>query len=796
MKGNPGKKRDGLAILLLLGIATLFFADVLFLGRSLYLRDLTRYYYPTKQIVREVILNGEIPYWNRYYSAGQPMAANPEYEVFYPPQWLVLLPSYDLGYRLHIVFHVYLAIAGMYLLARSMNLQVRTAFFGAVVFALGGLYLSLVNLLPIMFAVAWMPLIFLFTRRCLLLPNLRDFSLAAIFLGLQMLVGEPTTLVQTGFVMGCYGLYRAWHNPRRLSVAARNTLLIGMLVMAGMLVGAVQMFPAIDHVGDSIRSRPFDFSLVTAWSMPYAKPLEIVFPNIFGHMAKDNVVWYWAGGMYKRTGSAFLYSIYLGLGTAVLFLSALAVRPRGGGLVLAVAGASTLLALGGNTPLFRLLYDLKLGRSIRYPEKFAMMGLFALLMLACLMFERVLRRDRATINAAIGVALGTAIVAGAILIFSFMPWYQETFSQLWGARAAGPAKIMADMYRVDWAVALARGLILGALLWWARERGTPTRWFGLFMIFVLVDIGIIGKELTPTHGRDFFTPPPVASTFDTDKQSYRIFHEADWYGSTDVARKYFSTGSSVYWVVRNGMYPMTPATWGFSTVLERDYDKTALLSTVDLVDAVWKVKKERPKDWSEIFLAMSNGRYHSEFVPFEEESKRVKGNHLISRPMKFERGVEWPRYYFAGQMEQIADADEFTQKLIDEEWSRRVAFVQFPAFEPARGVVRSARETANTARIELEAEGRSYLVMSVTPHKYWRATIDGKPLELHVTNVGYQGAIIPPGRHVVEMRYRNDVVVVAGGISIAAALGLASLAIFRRRTVRSPETYPHSQGIE
>ncbi|HUF18120.1 MAG TPA: hypothetical protein VMS12_08785 [Thermoanaerobaculia bacterium] len=796
MKMIPGQRRDWLAVLLLLGLATLFFADVLFLGRSLYLRDLTRYYYPTKKIVREVILSGEIPYWNRFYSAGQPMAANPEYEIFYPPQWLVLLPSYDFGYRLHIVFHVYLAIAGMYLLLRSMNLQIRTAFFGAVVFALGGVYLSLVNLLPIMFAVAWMPLIFLFTRRCLLMPNLRDFSLAALLMGLQMLVGEPTTLVQTWFLMGCYGLYRAWHNPGRLSVVARNMLLIGLLGVAGLLVGAVQMFPAIDHVGDSIRSRPFDFSLVTAWSMPYAKPLELIFPNIFGHIAKDNVVWYWASGLYKSTGSAFLYSIYPGLGTAALFLAAIAVRPRGGGLVLAIVAASTLLALGGNTPLFRLLYDLKLGTSVRYPEKFAMMGLFALLMLGCFMFERVLRRDRAVIQAAMGIALGTAIVAGAILIFSFTPWYQEAFSKLWGTRATGPAKIMADIYRIDWAVALARGLILVGLLWWAKEKGTPTRWFAAFMLFVLIDLGMIGKELTPTHGRDFFTPPPVAATFDQDRENYRIFHEADWHGSTDTARKYFSTGSSVYWVVRNGLYPMTPATWGFSMVLERDYDKTALLPTVDLVDAMWKIKQERPDDWSEIFMAMSNARYRSAFVPFEEEAKRVKGNHRISRPMEFERVEEWPRYYFAEQMVRVEDAAEFTKMLSEASWSRSVAFVHIPAFEPSEGVVKSVEETNNTARIEVESEGRSFLVMSVTPHKYWSATLDGTPVELHVTNIGYQGVVIPPGRHVVEMRYRNDVVVASGGISILATLCLIPMAIFRRSATGAAEPRAHSQGVE
>ena len=106
-------RSDNLAIGFLLAFITLLFADVLFLGRNFYFRDLTRYYYPTKKLVRDTILSGEFPSWNPLLAAGQPMAANPDYSVFYPPQWLTLLPGYDFGYRLHIVVHFYIAAIGM-----------------------------------------------------------------------------------------------------------------------------------------------------------------------------------------------------------------------------------------------------------------------------------------------------------------------------------------------------------------------------------------------------------------------------------------------------------------------------------------------------------------------------------------------------------------------------------------------------------------------------------------------------------------------------------------------------------
>src|SRR5206468_2611013 len=114
--------------------------------------------------------------WNRFFSAGQPMAANPEHEMFYPLTWLILLPSYDLGFRLLILIHIAISLVAMYALLRSMELRVFAAWFGAVSWGLGGLVLSYVNLLPILFSVAWLPLTCLFARRFLLRKSVRDFA--------------------------------------------------------------------------------------------------------------------------------------------------------------------------------------------------------------------------------------------------------------------------------------------------------------------------------------------------------------------------------------------------------------------------------------------------------------------------------------------------------------------------------------------------------------------------------------------------------------------------------------------
>ena len=786
-----GRRADAVALASLALIATLLFADVLIGINNFYMRDLTRYYYPTKQILREIVYGGEFPYWNRYFSAGQPIAANPEHEVFYPLTWLILLPSYDLGYRLLILVHIYIALFGMYALLRSMELRPFPAWFGAMSFGLGGLYLSDVNLLPILFCAAWIPWTSMYVRRFLLRPNLRDYALAALFLGLQFLVGEPTTIMQTGMLIGMYALYRGWYARPRVSKSLTRVVWIALLSATALGVGAAQVLPAIDHVRDSARSRPFDFDLVSAWSMPWSKFAELIYPNILGHISIKRVMWYWGGGLYPGMGSPFLFSIYVGLAVVALTVGGAFVRPRGGRLVFLICFVSAILALGGHTPVLRWLYRAGIATTIRYPEKFAMIGVFALIVFAAQMLDRLLAGDETIRDGALGFTVATTAVAGAIAAIAFTPLYSRTFMRIWGITAGPGANRMVAVSRQDWIVAAVRGAILIAVFWSAC-RIRHRVWIAAAGLFIAADLAWVTWELNPRMPRRFFDPPPIAAVFPRNRADFRIFHEADWYGTEEIARKFFSTGEAVYWIVRNGLFPMTPAGSRLRTVIERDYDKTALMPTVDFADSVWDVKRSGRGEWWEPFMAMSNAWYRGVYRDFDHESKRVHGDFKNAKPIQFMASSPYPRYYFADQIVTIRDRQDFVAKLSNESFSRKVAFVPQPGYVPARGIVRAVRESANRATLDVESFGQGFLVMSVTPHKYWRVAVDGRPVPAVVTNIAYQGIVVTPGKHRVVMEYRNELVQIGMLISALLILLLMGVVVFHRPRV----DYPHLEAYE
>jgi hypothetical protein len=775
------RRAEVFAVASLALIVTLAFGDVLIGVNNFYMRDLTRYYYPTKQILREIVYGGEFPYWNRYFSGGQPVAANPEHEVFYPLTWLILLPSYDLGYRLHILLHIYIGVLGMYALLRSMELRPFAAWFGALSWGIGGVYLSEVNLLPILFCAAWLPLTCLFVRRFLLRPTMRDFAASALFLGIQFLVGEPTTVMQTGLLLGFYALYRGWYAVPRITKSLANVAWVGLISICGLAVGAAQVIAAIDHVHDSARSRPFEFDLVTAWSMPWAKFAELIYPNILGHISVRHVMWYWGGGLYPGMGSPFLFSIYAGLLTVAFCIGGAFVRPRGGRLVLLIAIISGVFALGGHTPLLKLLYKAGIATSIRYPEKFAMMGVFAAIVFASQMFDRMLAGDSVVRDGALGFVAATTAVAAVLAVAGFTPIYARTFMRIWGMTKNAGSLLMVGLSRKDWIIAAVRGGAALAILGTARVRWSRA-WMIVSGLLIAADLVYVTAELNPRMPRSFFDPPPLAAKVPKNRADFRLFHEVDWYGSEETARKFFSTGDAVYWVVRNGLFPMTPAGSRIRTVIERDYDKTQLLPTVDFTDSVWDVKRSGRGDWWEPFMAMSNAWYRAAYRSFDAEKKRTKNNFKISEPVQFVESSHWPRYYFADQIVTIHSRQDFVNLLSNQSLSRQVAFIKERNFVPANGVVRNVKETANSAVIDVESAGRGFLVMGVTPHKYWRITLDGRDVPAIITNIGYQGIVVAAGAHRVVMTYRNPLVVAGLWISASAiVVFLAMMAITWRR---------------
>ena len=765
-------RRPDVAILSgILLLLILLFSDILFLGNGLYFRDIFRYHFPMKHVVREAMLSGEFPYWNPLFSGGQPLAANPAYELFYPPQWLVLLPSYAYGFQLHILIHFAIAAAGMFLFLRSLDLSREAALFGSVSFAFGGFLLGLVNVLPFFFAVSWLPWIVLFTRQYI--RTGRGLLMACATLAMQGLIGEPMTLMQTWLILAGYAVYVA--NGARVSspAAAGGTpaaplMRTALILFGGAALAAIQLLPAIDHVRDSVRAQGFTYATVTQWSMPPLRPLELFLPHLFGRISENGLM-FWGGAAYPRAGAPFVLSVYCGILVAIFFVAGLLMRSPVMRFAAAGAGLSLLLSLGDHTPLFRLLYAAGV-RSLRFPEKFLITLIFIAIVVGAAAFDAFLRGDERVRRHALRIGCAVAAILLIATLFSRLDLYTAAFASMWGT--ATPMYIAASQQ--DLLRALGFAALALALLWTGRHRITAAWRIGA-CVFVLLDLIPFSFELLPRMPREYFSPPPAVRGIDGP-----LFHEADWYLSP-TRRKYFGQGDNTAWVVRNGLFPMTPATWGVPTVLNRDYDETSLVPTAELIATMQAWRDKQRFDWSPPFMALSSARYRAAFRPFEAEMSRIGGNFENVQPVEFVRASDGSRFTFPRTLLQVKKRADVLTLLETNAVRERVALVEAFPFTPSEAVVTRVLETRNRVEIDVAASGSTFLVATVTRHKYWSATLNGEPVAIVPTNIAYSGVEIPAGRHKVVMRYRNPLIGAGAAVS-GAALLLLILVARRYRT--------------
>jgi len=748
------RRADLVAVAILLLLPTIYFFDVISGRNAFYFADLVRFHHPGKKVLRDIVLSGEFPYWNPTISAGQPLAANPQHEVFYPLNWLIFLPNFDTGFQLLILVHIALALVAMFALLRSMNLERPAAMLGAFSYGLGGVILSFHHMLPHLFCAAWLPLTLLFARRALLHRRPRDFALASLLLGVEFLIGEPAMLLETALLVGAYALMRGIRE-RRVVASLLLALAIGV---AGLFAGAAQTLPGIDHTRDSVRGRGIAWSVASYWSLPPLRIAELLYPNLFGHMSRGDRMLFWGTSQYPREVSPYLYNPYSGLLIAVLAIAGFATRSRGWKLAAALLLASILLALGAHTPLLRILYDAGF-QFIRYFEKFMFFGIVALIIFAATVFQRLLDGDRRVRSAAM-MTTGIAMLAAALLArFGPIPANEE----------------LRAIARSDWSLAILRGSLLMLLLV-AITRVRRPLWLALAALFVVADLTPRIRELTPRTDRSLYEYTPLAAQkLSRVRAPFRIFPEADWYGNTPLARSYVRTFGLRLEPVRNAMLPPIPSEFRLQTAMESDFDFTSLNVTDDFIAAMTKIGYRSASGWPQPMAAMSNAWIRTQYRPLEDALARAQGDVRKLQPVAYLPLQPHPRYYFASSVVSIRNRDDFVRLLKTQRFDNDVAFASIASFAPAHGVVRRTSESANRIHIEADSEGRAFLVISVTPHKYWHVHVDGRNAQPVITNLGYQGLELPRGHHIIEMQYRNPLVAIGGGISIVTMLVLVGL---------------------
>ncbi len=180
--------------------------------------DSWKYTGPVQHFIDSSLHSGHFPFWNPLIFCGQPIAGNPQYLLFYPPNLLrSLLTPAPTPWRTHVglavlyYLHTLFAAYGTYLLARRFKMSRLAALAAGIVFAFSAAFtVRLFNHLHIVFVASYIPWLFLGLSYAMQSTSWRValswYVITGLTYGMALLAGFPQVAFVAGFSLVVYYL--------------------------------------------------------------------------------------------------------------------------------------------------------------------------------------------------------------------------------------------------------------------------------------------------------------------------------------------------------------------------------------------------------------------------------------------------------------------------------------------------------------------------------------------------------------------------------------------------------------
>ena len=753
-------------------------------GRVYWERDLHLYLYPRAEAFVRVLAQGSLPLWNPYVAFGEPLLANPQMQVFYPPTWLHLLMKPWTWYAAFVVTHLLFTAGGAYVLARRLQMSRPGAFLAAAAWITSGPLLSAVNLYHHFAGAAWIPWVLAASDSALARRRARDVLGCGVALALQIVAGSADMCALTGFLAAANALrYVAWDAER----GNRRLVLTGALALAlGLGLSAAQWIPTLEVARRSSRADQPE-RIRTYWSVHPAALAQAVVPVALQELPLSDEV---RASLFESR-EPLLLSLYLGLAAAVLVLAAV-VETRSARPIAVLLVLTVLVALGRHTPVFALATTLVPPLAIlRYPVKAMVSAALLWSLLAGLGIDalgRAAQRRPRVLVLTLAVALISLATAVGIASATQPAALGAAFLQ---RSALDPPFFMA-LDPVARHVLLAAGLGAGVA---ALAALAPRhRWAsGLAALLVVLDLVLANHGINRTCPPELMAwrPPAVDLARAPDRGRTYVY---DYYvatrGRASLSHPAYALAAppadpSVGAVaLRGALYPSVLAQWGVES--SYDLDQQGLFPReMAILSRMLRLVEGTPAHLELLRMGSVARVAAMHTAGFEDLAPVATVPTLFQEPLRV-YAVPQPvaRAHVVGGVV-VADGEE------------ALAVLRGGTFDPARELIlprgvpvsapaqppgrcRVVRWTPDGITVEADMDAAGYVVLADTYDPGWRTRVDGRAVALLRADFALRAIEVPAGRHIVESAFRPPSVALGLAVSAASTV-LAAAAAWSRR---------------
>lgn len=246
--------------------------------------DVIRQAYPWKIFSIDSIKNGVFPLWNPYVFSGNTHLANLQSGVFYPLNILFFVLPFIDAWTVYIVLQYIFLFVFTYLYLRQIKLGTPASLLGAAAFSFSGFLTVWAEYGIIGHTMYFLPCVFFLTEKIFSSNNLRWYFLLALSIACSIFTGYIQLSLYMLLLLGAYVLFHFFAQKKR---TYRKYIQLALSVVGGLLISSVQLIPLHEVLSLSLRST-YSYSVLLERLMPPENIITFLVPDFFGNSATGN----------------------------------------------------------------------------------------------------------------------------------------------------------------------------------------------------------------------------------------------------------------------------------------------------------------------------------------------------------------------------------------------------------------------------------------------------------------------------------------------------------------------------
>lgn len=677
--------------------------------KNFLITDPVRQQYPWRQLSVTQILSGKLPVWNPYSFSGTPLIANFQSAVFYPLNIFLFLFGMTNGWTIMIIGQILLGGCFMWIYLRSLKLHPLATALGTLSWVGSGFWVAWLEWNTLIQTILWLPLLLFTIDKIFFSPRkivwLTVFTLVT---SLSLLAGHLQTFFYLVLVLISYLLARLGQTKQ---YRVLPVFLIPLLFF--LLFTFVQWWPFLNFL--ILSARDVDPQVLTRpdWFLPLVNLSQFLAPDFLGNPATLNYfgIWnYMEFVGYLGVGGLFfaLYSLIFRRDKKTLFF-----------LILLFTGLIFALP----TPLAQIPFLLRVPLlSSAQPSRLLVVIDFSLAMLAALGLDHYLKSTPNLKNLLRPVILFTLSLT-SLWVIAF----------LWHSNVSLRNLIYPTIFTLAIYVLIYLGLI--------RKRFLQIS-VVLILLVVIFDLSRFSAKFESFSPREWLFPPTTVTQFLQEKAKNEVFRVAAL--DDRILPPNFSLMYGIQSV--SGYDPLYLRRYGeFIASLEQN--KSMVGSYLNFNRIV------TPKNYLNPAFSLLNVKYYLSlsdidrknfFLVFREGETRV-----------YEDKNTLPRTFFVETVFPTRSPQETMAVLLKQNSFQKSVSVEgfkidntFQSFSPGVAVIK--KYLANEVLIQTKNVGQGFLVLLDSYYPDWKASVDGAPTKIYITDYTFRGVIIPAGEHIVK----------------------------------------------